>query len=699
MGVAVVASLGVALRSSMFSKEAHGAPIAHLAPSLVATTSAAFQPSWTFAPGGGTAATSLRHLVQHDATRRPMAWLASRAAGTSFESAGARVASDELRFQLAQKPGVAEGEERPESSFALRSLGLARGAALREFAHADATLANRHEVRIPRGEGVTESIRSIPRGYEQSWTFEHAPDGQGDLKMVVGLDPAFRVVRQTDDGIVLQDNAGARVSYGAASWVDANGARNDLRPTVEAGRVVINVPHEIVERSAYPAVLDPVVLDVASFTEAYAPSGAGDATTGNYLGCWEDYTTFATPRVYCRLYTPSTGTTVLAMRPSSGTSPQFEPVVERLSSGKFIVMWRDMRSGKSQIYYTTINATNGALYSADNRVTSSGAASTLDQYSPAVSCGVGNAVGSGSCLAVWGQINSNSVSEIYQSRYDFNTTTGVVSATYYQGTVEQAGNTPQAVDNYAPVVQLLDAADGAAFNAQIAWERGGSNTRIRSAFVGRFPSACQCTKDSVAVSGLSAGLVTGETGDQFYPNLTYVTDTGSAPRNHGLLTYVSQAAPPNGIREISIRSIEAFMGGGCTSVALPNSISAATQISSGGGNKDSVSRLACIAAGSGNACRVAYTVKNGTATSTVTSSITTSTTAPFFTVGGASTISSSAAATMFNARLASQITAGGNTGWLVMWDDVRATGYQTWASRINSSGSVLDGATGFKWSL
>lgn len=677
--------------------DAHGSPLSVVAPaSYVSTTGVDLTPAkWTFQSSTLANLPALNAVTQNVGLRRPSSWKRSNLSGIQYEVAGGGVHADELRLQ-ARLPGVAGAVDGASSPFALRTLGMARGTHATEFAQSEGDVVNRFEVRYARAEGVRESLKSVPGGVEQYWTFDHAPAGSGDLSMAVGFDPSFHVARSASDGVVLADATGAQVSYGGVAWVDANGTRYDLTPRAEGNRIVMTVPHEVLERSAYPAVLDPLVAPGTGGTPGYAPAAAGDATTGNYLACWEDYTTFATPRVYCRLYTPSTGATVATFRPSTGTSPQFEPVVERLSSGKFVVMWRDTRSGKSQVFYTTVNASSGGLLSADNRVTASGAASTLDQYSPAISCGVGNAAGTGSCIAVWGQMNANNVSEIYESRYDFNTSTGVVSASYYVGTVEQAGNTPQSVDNYAPTVQLLDPAAGAAFNAHIVWEKVvGANTRLRSAFVGRFPSACQCTKDSVAVSGQPAGFITSEGGDQFSPSLTYVTDTGSAPRTHGLLTYVSTQT---GTREIFLRSVEAFQGGGCTSVALPNSMSAATQISSGGGSKDSATRLSCIAAGTSNACRVAYAVRNGAASSTVVVALTTTTTAPFISVGGVTTVASSASPTMLNTRLASQVSAGGNTGWLVLWDDTRVGAYQTYGARLNTAGAVLD-AGGVKWSL
>ncbi len=696
--VVLGSAVGFGLRHRLLS-EAHGASFGAAAPPPRTTgITQGFRPTWVYSPTE--MAPSPAAEQPHDAQRRPMVWKAARQTGVSFESAGGALVADELHMRVhgREESSAMQGA----SAFGLRSLGLARGSSTHAFPKVEATFVNRHEVRLDRGNGVTESLRSIPRGYEQSWTFDHAPEGQGDLQVAVGVDPSFRLVRSAEDGIVLENASGAHVIYGSASWIDANGVHHDLRPTLDGSRVVLNVPHDVVERSAYPAVLDPVVIDAASFTESYAPSIAGDESTGRYLSCWEDYgaiaATFAAPKIACRLYIPSTNATVATFRVSTGTSAQFEPVVERLSSGKFVVMWRDLRSGKSQIYYSTVNASSGALYTQDNRVTSAGLPSTLDQYSPAISCGVGNSAASGSCLAVWGQINANSASEIYQIRYDFNTGTGIVSNTYFQGTVEQAANTPQTVDNYAPSVQLLDPSSGAAFNAHVVWEKMvGSNIRIRSAFVGRFPSGCQCIKDSVAVSSQPAGFITSETGDQFSPSLSWITDTGSAPRNHGILTYISTQT---GSREVFMRSIEAFMGGGCTSVALPNSMSVGTQISSGGGAKDFVSKLACIGTGTANTCRVAYAIKNGASTSNVSTLINTTAASPYFSVGATTTHTTSATASMLNARLGSLFaSAGPNSGWLLLWDDSRGASYQTYAARLSTAGASLDGTTGFKWSF
>lgn len=111
---------------------------------------------------------------------------------------------------------------------------------------------------------ATERIENTPKGVEQSWLFKTRPEGRGDV-----------VVRQKVEGLVFthsdekglhfagqEDSPG--VVYGHATWIDASGAKTALPSLFEDGFIVQRVPASLVDSSAYPAVLDPLVSnDVA----------------------------------------------------------------------------------------------------------------------------------------------------------------------------------------------------------------------------------------------------------------------------------------------------------------------------------------------------------------------------------------------------------------------------------------------------
>ncbi len=109
---------------------------------------------------------------------------------------------------------------------------------------------------LDRGE-VVERWRSSGDGVEQSWTFARSPGGAATVR--VRVDGA-RYEGATRAGLRFVDVAtGAALRYGAATWVDARGARTPVDERVEGDTVVLTVPAEVIARSAFPAVLDPTV--------------------------------------------------------------------------------------------------------------------------------------------------------------------------------------------------------------------------------------------------------------------------------------------------------------------------------------------------------------------------------------------------------------------------------------------------------
>jgi hypothetical protein len=106
---------------------------------------------------------------------------------------------------------------------------------------------------------ATESIRLDEEGVEQSWSFDRAPSGDGDLRIVVqtsGLD----YVGESASGLHFVDHAtGLGVRYGNATWVDARGQRVETRPRFDDGAIEIRVAARDIGNAVYPAVLDPTV--------------------------------------------------------------------------------------------------------------------------------------------------------------------------------------------------------------------------------------------------------------------------------------------------------------------------------------------------------------------------------------------------------------------------------------------------------
>lgn len=110
---------------------------------------------------------------------------------------------------------------------------------------------------VSRG-GVVESWHNDENGTEQRWRFESNPVGDGDLVVSVAMRGlAFR--GETPGGLHFADRSGMGFRYGHGTWVDARGARTSVPAVWENGHVALRVPSSVVDGSAYPAVLDPVL--------------------------------------------------------------------------------------------------------------------------------------------------------------------------------------------------------------------------------------------------------------------------------------------------------------------------------------------------------------------------------------------------------------------------------------------------------
>lgn len=139
---------------------------------------------------------------------------------------------------------------------------------------------------------VLERIASTERGLEQSWTFPARPRGRGDLTIrvaVAGVSP----VGATAGGLHFQDAASdVGVRYGTATWIDGVGRATDVPARLDGGDVVLTVPEALVERSAYPAVLDPLIsaeLALDDDVTVYASYNAVVASNGtDFLLAWSD---------------------------------------------------------------------------------------------------------------------------------------------------------------------------------------------------------------------------------------------------------------------------------------------------------------------------------------------------------------------------------------------------------------------------
>ena len=109
-----------------------------------------------------------------------------------------------------------------------------------------------------RGTAFVEVIRNRLEGVEQSWEFPELPPN-GAVRVEVEVKHA-RHVATTDLGIHLSASGSAQMlRYGHATWVSAEGSRWPVTGRFAADRIVFEVPPEILERTRFPAVLDPLI--------------------------------------------------------------------------------------------------------------------------------------------------------------------------------------------------------------------------------------------------------------------------------------------------------------------------------------------------------------------------------------------------------------------------------------------------------
>lgn len=147
---------------------------------------------------------------------------------------------------------------------------------------------------IDRGD-LVEHLRSSKEGVEQSFSFGSMPPGPGDLEIEVRVS-GQAYYGQTESGHHFFDpSTGLGVRFGLAKWIDANGTTTEVPVRWEDGALILAVAADVVEASAYPAVLDPVVsaefgmdVPVPSFGvgNQYRPSVTFDGA--NYLVVWVD---------------------------------------------------------------------------------------------------------------------------------------------------------------------------------------------------------------------------------------------------------------------------------------------------------------------------------------------------------------------------------------------------------------------------
>ncbi|MBK7862705.1 MAG: tandem-95 repeat protein [Archangiaceae bacterium] len=139
---------------------------------------------------------------------------------------------------------------------------------------------------------LEEQLENGPEGLEQRWRFERAPAGRGPLEVRV----AARAEYQGSDAQGLRLAVGALAyRYSHATWVDATGARTAVPARWADGAIALTVPAEVLDASAWPAVLDPLVSAEIALDPPTVVAAPGNQDTAaiawngsQYLAVWVD---------------------------------------------------------------------------------------------------------------------------------------------------------------------------------------------------------------------------------------------------------------------------------------------------------------------------------------------------------------------------------------------------------------------------
>ncbi|MFO0548593.1 MAG: hypothetical protein U0271_09410 [Polyangiaceae bacterium] len=237
---------------------------------------------------------------------------------------------------------------------------------------------------------VEEIWRASDTSAEQSFHFAEVPEGAGDWTVRLGVSGLERA-SAGEGGVVFEGADGAFFRYGVATWVDALGARTTIVPSYEAGRIVLRVPEALLESSAYPAVLDPVITPLSELD--VGNPGAGPNLDRFGPGKWA-----ACGASRC----------LIAIRPTSGVSlliwteldggpigggayaPIPTPTVAGVGydSGRFTVLTQP----STAVLHLTRYDESGATVGGFDAVTTNNT-----KFNPAINCG------HGFCLLTWVQ--------------------------------------------------------------------------------------------------------------------------------------------------------------------------------------------------------------------------------------------------------------------------------------------------------
>jgi hypothetical protein len=113
------------------------------------------------------------------------------------------------------------------------------------------------------------------QGAQQNWFFSRRPDARGALRVRVAVRGA-RLIASDDDGLVFAAGE-ARVRYSHGLWVGRDGRSERVLSRFVDGAIELSVSEEALERTRFPAVLDPIVTPLNGSGVIEGPSAVDQA--------------------------------------------------------------------------------------------------------------------------------------------------------------------------------------------------------------------------------------------------------------------------------------------------------------------------------------------------------------------------------------------------------------------------------------
>ncbi|NMO18764.1 HYR domain-containing protein [Pyxidicoccus fallax] len=340
---------------------------------------------------------------------------------------------------------------------------------------------------------VVEVLSNGDQGLEQRWELASRPEGSGDLEVRVELS-GLEYVSSSEQGHHYRDRkSGLGVSYGKATWVDAHGVRTAVEPVREGGVLVMRVPAQVLEASAWPAVLDPVISP--EITPGNRVSGPRGELTwepsvayagGMYLVVWENHT--GSSRSIQATRVQASNGAILDPGGIPGmtgtTTHQYAPNVST-NGTDFLVVWTTVvASGNSDIYGMRVSASTGRpLDAAPLRITNV----PNDQSSPVAAYAGGN------YFVAWQDARSGTTTAIYGARVSASSGAVLDSSGRLIFSTPEGINWPSIASDGTHLLvtwtQYMGATGGSGYNIHGARVRGSDGTVLGNLSLSTAPGA------------------------------------------------------------------------------------------------------------------------------------------------------------------------------------------------------------------